>query len=295
VAFVPSTSLALHIAANSLNWRQGDVALFPADDFPANVQPWQTLERFGVQAAGVQNWSDPWPERTNMVSLSTVDFSTGIEQPWREVVARARAQNIWTCVDAVQSAGIKSSWHPDIDFWCAGAQKWLVSGLGVAILVISERVLAQLSPPFPNWLSLKNPMDLKSGLDDSARGWEAGWVAPAALARLEASLDYFQRVGWENVTKLVKTNRDYLHAECLEMGWRIASCPVRWSGIVSIEPGLNLAERMVQDGYRHRIITAQRGPYVRLSPHMFSSMRQLRKVSHWLERCYLEYGRIVED
>ena len=296
VAFVPSTSLALTLAAYSLNWQKDEVALYPANDFPANILPWQKLERFGAKAMGITDWPEPWPEMTKMVSLSTVDYSTGIEQPWREVVARARSQNIWTCVDAVQSAGIKPSWHPDIDFWCAGAQKWLVSGLGVAILILSERVLEQLSPPFPNWLGLQNTSFLNSGsnldLKDTAQGWEMGWVAPTALNRLEASLDYFKKVGWDTVTAQVKSNRDYLHEQCLEMGWSIASCPVQWSGIVSLKLAPGQAELMVKDGYQHRIVTAQRGDYVRLSPHMFNSMRQLKKVSHWLEKCYMEYGRI---
>jgi cysteine desulfurase/selenocysteine lyase len=292
VAFVPNTSLAITLAAYSLDWQQDDVVLYPADDFPANVQPWHQVKRFGANAIGVQDWSGPWPEKTRMVSLSTVDYSTGIEQPWREVVTRAKAQNIWTCVDAVQSAGIQPSWHPDIDFWCAGAQKWLVSGLGVAILILSDRVLEHLSSPFPNWLNLKMPAQLDSGLDDTARGWELGWVAPTALSRLEASLDYFQRIGWDKVTEQVKLRRDFLHVECLEMGWHVASCPERWSGLVSLEPGHGLAEQMVKDGYQHRIVVAQRGQYVRLSPHLFNSMRQLRKVSHWLEQCYVKYGRI---
>jgi cysteine desulfurase/selenocysteine lyase len=70
------------------------------------------------------------------------------------------------------------------------------------------------------------------------------------------------------------------------------SCPVRWSGIISLAPGPGMAEQMVKDGYQHRIVIAKRGQYVRLSPHMFNSMRQLKKVSQWLGQCYPKYGRI---
>ncbi len=60
VAFVPSTSVALTISAHSLNWQNGDTILYPANDFPANVLPWQSLDRFGVEAQAVQNWTQPW-------------------------------------------------------------------------------------------------------------------------------------------------------------------------------------------------------------------------------------------
>ena len=79
VAFVPSTSMALTIAAHSLTWQNGDTILYPANDFLANVLPWQSLERFGVEAQAVQDWAQPWVESVKMVSISTVDFTTGIE------------------------------------------------------------------------------------------------------------------------------------------------------------------------------------------------------------------------
>jgi selenocysteine lyase/cysteine desulfurase len=282
VAFLPSTSLALTVAAQSLGWQPADVVLYPQTDFPANVLPWQQLQRWGVEAKGVTDWMMSWPAATRMVSLSTVDFTTGNEQPWQQVVEQAHAAQMWTCVDAIQSAGIKPSWRPEIDFWCAGTQKWLGSGLGLALLVVSDRVLGQLSPPMPTWLGLNQPPVLASGFVKTARAWEVGWVTPQAIARFEANLDFFQTLGWDAVTAGVKQRRDYIHERLLEMGWHVASCPVQWSGIVSFHPGSIPAKTIVEAGYRKRIILAQRGEYVRLSPHIFNSMRSISKAVDWL-------------
>lgn len=289
VAFVPSTSMALTIAAYSLTWQNGDTVLYPANDFPANVLPWQSLDRFGVQAQAVQDWALPWSEPVKMVSISTVDFTTGIEQPWQQVVQQANAKGIWTCVDAIQSAGVKPSWCSEIDFWCTGTQKWLASGLGLALLVLSPKVLSQLSPPFPTWLGLNQPPMIQSGMSKTARGWELSWASPQSLARFETNLKYFHNSGWENVTQGVRQRRDYLHERLLEMGWKVISCPERWSGLVCFDPGLGQAELIVQDGYKKRIITAQRGEYVRLSPHIFNSMKDLSKTVDWLWKCKLKY------
>jgi selenocysteine lyase/cysteine desulfurase len=281
------------VAAQALGWQPGDVVLYPQTDFPANVLPWQQLQRWGVEAKGMTDWTSPWPDATRLVSLSTVDFTTGIEQPWQLVVEQAHAAQIWTCVDAIQSAGIKPSWRPEIDFWCAGTQKWLGSGLGLALLVVSDRVLAQLSPPMPTWVGLNQPPVLASGFVQTARAWEVGWVTPQAIARFEANLQYFQSFGWEAVTAGVKQRRDYIHERLLEMGWPVASCPVQWSGIVSFYPDAvgaeagiktdaKTAKAIVEAGYRKRIILAQRGEYVRLSPHIFNSMRSISKAIDWL-------------
>lgn len=124
-------------------------------------------------------------------------------------------------------------------------------------------------------------------MEETARGWEFGWVTPTALARLEASLAFFERKGWDTVSEEVKQRRDFLHERLLDIGWPVVSCPIRWSGIVSFAPGAEPAEQIVQDGYKRRIITAKRGPYVRLSPHCFTSQRQLRQVARWLEASYV--------
>src|SRR5215203_1443819 len=81
VAFSSSTTTGLQAVAATLDWRPGDVVLFPRDDFPSNVFPWQDLARFGVEACSVDDWEAPWPARTRLVAISTVDFSTGAERP----------------------------------------------------------------------------------------------------------------------------------------------------------------------------------------------------------------------
>ena len=286
VAFLPSTSAALYTAANSLDWEPGDVALYPKDDFAANVLPWQQLARRGVRAAAIADWSNAdWPDRTRMVSISTVDFTSGIEHPWREVISKARKRGIWTVLDAIQSAGVKPAWSEDVDFWCAGTQKWLASGLGLAILVLSERVLQQLRPPFPSWLSLADPPRLESGLAGDARAWEMSWVTPYALARFDKNLDFFARTGWDAVSAAVKARRDFLHERLMEIGWPVISDAARWSGIVSFDPGPERAQAIVQDGYKRKIVTAARGCYVRLSAHVFTPKRSLRKAVDWLWSC----------
>lgn len=289
VAFLPSTSAALWVASQSLAWQPGDLVWYPEGDFPANVLPWQQLAQRQVTSQGIQDWQavDLPGQRGDhsqprLISLSTVDFTTGIEQPWPAVVRQAQSQGIWTCVDAIQSAGVKPSWIPEIDFWCAGTQKWLGSGVGLALMVVSQRVLAQLTPPCPTWLSLNQPPLLDSGLVKTARAWELGWITPQAIARFDANLRYFEQLGWDAVTAGVKQRRDFVHERLLEMGWQVVSCPERWSGIISFHPGPIDAKTIVEAGYRQRIILAQRGDYVRFSPHIFNSQRSIAQALDWL-------------
>lgn len=282
VAYMTSTTAALQAVAATIDWRPGDVVLHPDGDFPANVFPWTGLVGRGVTAVAVRDWSAPFPAGTRLVAISTVDFSTGEERSWQEACARAHAAGAWTCVDAIQSAGVKPSRTDDVDFWAAGTQKWLASGVGLALLVVGDRALAAFEGPWRTYLGLADPRDLGSGPAESARRWELGWVTPTALLRFAASLSALERMGWATVEAEVRRRRDHLHERFLEMGYRVVSPPDRWSGIVSIDPSPLNAASVVHDGYRRRIVTAERAGLVRLSPHVFTSFRELDRALDWL-------------
>ena len=290
IAFLPSTTAALQAVANSFDWHEGDVVLFPEGDFPANVLAWTALSRRGVRAVATRDWSAPFPARTRLVAISTVDYTTGSERPWPEVCARARAAGIWTCLDAIQSAGIKLSRTDDVDFWACGAQKWLVSGLGLALLVVHDRALASLAGPWETYLGLREPPHVESGPADSARRWEIGWITPAPLLRFRASLAHLERLGWDAVSAGVRARRDHLHERLLELGFPVLSSPTAWSGIVTIDPAPLSASAIVFDGYRRHIVTAERGGKVRLSAHVFTSYRELGRAIDWLWR--IRAGRL---
>jgi selenocysteine lyase/cysteine desulfurase len=282
VAFTTSTTSALQAVAATLDWRPGDVVLYPHRDFPANVFPWQDLARLGVEACPVEDWDQPWPKRTRLVAISSVDFSTGAERPWRAVCRRARAEGIWTCLDAVQSAGIKPCYSEDVDFWAAGTQKWLVSGLGLGLLITGDRVLREFRGPWRSYLSLRRPPDPACGMRDDARQWESGWVSPAAVLRFRSTLQHFDRYGWQRVEREVKQRRDYLYGQLLAAEMKIVTPPEPWSGIVSIDPRPRTAAEVVRSGYRRRIVAAERGPYVRLAAHCFTARADLDRALNWL-------------
>ena len=291
VAFMTSTTAALQAVAASIPWARGDVVLYPRGDFAANVLPWTGLERLGVRAVAVDDWEAPLPERTRLVAISTVDFATGTERPWREVCRRVRAAGAWTCVDAIQSAGVLPCWSDDVDFWAAGVQKWLVSGLGLGLLVVGSRALASLEGPWQTFLGSENPRVAGSPPADSARRWELGWVTPTALVRFEHSFRALRGRGWAEVSEQTRAHRDRIHERLQELGYPVVSDPVRWSGIVSIDPAPLDPAAIVRDGVRRRIVVADRSGLLRLSAHAYTTRGEINRALDWLAA--IRSGRIV--
>ena len=49
IAFMKNTTQGILIAANGIDWQEGDNVVTTAVEFPANVYPWWSLkERYGV-------------------------------------------------------------------------------------------------------------------------------------------------------------------------------------------------------------------------------------------------------
>ena len=82
IAFMKNTTQGILIAANGINWQEGDNVVTTAVEFPANVYPWWSLkERYGVQTRMV-------PERDGCIHIE--DIATAID-------ARTRALDNQSC------------------------------------------------------------------------------------------------------------------------------------------------------------------------------------------------------
>jgi len=139
-------------------------------DFPAVTRPWirYTAEndcalRF-VDDMATENLTDSLidciDDRTAVVAVSSVQFSTGsmVDIPrLRETSAGVNASLV---VDVTQSAGILKI---DARDWKADAvvtsgYKWLGGHGGVALATMSHHLLKQ-APPLPGWMGTTNPFD----------------------------------------------------------------------------------------------------------------------------------------
>ena len=82
IAFMKNTTQGILIAANGIDWREGDNVVTTAVEFPANIYPWWSLkERYGVHTRMV-------PERDGCIHIE--DIASAID-------ARTRALTNQSC------------------------------------------------------------------------------------------------------------------------------------------------------------------------------------------------------
>src|SRR5699024_3894329 len=138
-----NTSEGLSVIAQGLDWRAGDQVVISDQEFPSNRIPWQALAERGVEVVEVdvdgsdaeQRVIDAIGERTRLVSLSSVQYGSGIRLDLAPIGRACRERGVLFCVDAIQSIGAVDfdavACHAD--FVVADGHKWMLGPEGLAL------------------------------------------------------------------------------------------------------------------------------------------------------------------
>lgn len=209
IAFLPNSNAGLAILMHSIDWREGDEILTLTGEFPNNVYaPAYFSER------GVKLIEAPWPElperisdRTRLVAISSVNYTTGFRVPLQALAAALRGRDIRLYVDATQMLGAIrfdfASLQPDM--LAVNCYKWMLAPNGIAFMAVPAQQRARMEPLSIGWRShhgWRNVDNLHLGrpvLVESAEKYEGGMLPSALLYGLEASVDLMLELGLEEI------------------------------------------------------------------------------------------------
>jgi L-cysteine/cystine lyase len=156
VALTHSTMSGIHLALSAPDWRRGDRAVTSNVEYPGVVEALREIcRRFGaeleiVDAIGkrdevLNRFERAVDERTRLVVVSHVSYSTGQVLPVADIGDLAGRVGAWYVVDGAQSAGaigtdVEST---GADFYAIPAQKWLLGPEGMGALWAGPRAVAE--------------------------------------------------------------------------------------------------------------------------------------------------------
>lgn len=287
IAFLKNTSEGLSLVAEGFPWQPGDNMVIVDAEYPANVYPWMHLLSKSVQTKIVkcrgpriliEDLAQAIDDRTRLLSISFVQFSTGFRSDLAAIGALCRARGVDLCVDAIQGLGVfpidvKAM---QIDYLSANSHKWLVSPQGAAIFYASEAKLAKLRPTSVGWKSVANPHEyskLDFRLAADARRFECGSFIVPSIVALGGSLSLFEEIGITTIRDRVKLVTDYLVERLTSVGAQVLSSreAEEWSGIVSFDVSTMDAAAAVQRCKDRNIVISHRDGRLRASPHFYNN------------------------
>ncbi|MCH8030115.1 MAG: aminotransferase class V-fold PLP-dependent enzyme [Candidatus Dadabacteria bacterium] len=286
VCFVKNTSHGLSIVASGLDWKEGDNVLIVEGEFPANVYPWLSLEKKGVEVRtiplhGTEIRLDDierlMDSRTRLLSISSVQYWSGFRVDLEAVGRLCGRKGVRLFVDAIQSLGVVPMDVKEfgIDFLAADGHKWLLAPEGTGIFYCAPELAAEIDPPLVGWKSVVNESDYENidfRLKPTALKFEEGSFNFMGITALGATVNLLLEFGIENVYDRVLGLGDLVIAEAEKRGMSVVTLKERErrAGIVTIAGGFD-PEPVRDDLKSMGVMVNVRGGGLRVSPHFYNT------------------------
>lgn len=295
VAFMKNTTQGILIAANGIDWNDGDNVVTTSVEFPANVYPWWSLrERYGVETRMVperdgrillEDVVAAIDEKTRVVTISHVEFASGFRNDIKALGKICSEQDIWFVVDAIQSLGaievdVKAC---HVDILAADGHKWLLAPEGAAIFYCTKDKLERLINTNVGWASVVNPRDFLSydlTQKPDATRFEEGSYNSVGLYGLNAAISLLIEVGISQIeTRLLHLTTQLING-LISKGYRVITPTeeAERAGIVVFESNHHTPAELFELLNNHNIITAERGSGVRVSPHFYNTESEIAQL-----------------
>lgn len=292
IALLKNTSEGLSFLAYGLDWNPGDNIVISDEEFPSNRVVWQSLKQSGVEVREVNLQQGSTPEqslidatdtRTRVLSISSVQYASGLRMHLQQLGAHCRTNGILFCVDAIQSLGALDF---DVqacqaDVVVADGHKWMLGPEGVALFYVRAELRPQLKLHEYGWHMLADPADYQRQtwqVAADARRFECGSPNMLGIHALHASLSLLLEIGIPQVESALLERSCYLIEQihqAPELELLSNEAPDRISGIVSFRHHETPAEELYKTLMANNVICAARGAGVRFSPHFYTPLPQL--------------------
>lgn len=289
VALVKNTSQALSYVAFGLQWESGDQIVISDEEFPSNRIVWEALAPQGVEVIQVSLKGDD-PEgallsacgpRTRLMSVSAVQFASGLRLDLQRLGAGCQQQNVLFCIDAIQQLGALPF---DVlaykcDFAMADGHKWLLGPEGLGVFYCRSELREQLKLHEFGWHMLEHMGDYtRTGWEPakSARRFECGSPNMLGAMALEASLSLLEEVGMDQVAILIAERVQWLQDGLNAIpGVQLHSPlnPARRGGIFSFSIDGIDNQQVYEQLKQQQVVCIPRGPGIRFSPHFYTEKR----------------------
>ena len=295
IAFMKNTTQGILIAANGIDWKDGDNVVTTAVEFPANVYPWWSLnDRYGVETRMVpekdgiihlQDLIDTIDDRTRVVTISHVEFASGYRNDITAIGQICQQRDIWFVVDAIQSLGaimvdVKKS---KIDILAADGHKWMLAPEGAAVFYCSDNKRDRLINTNLGWAGVVNPrdfLDYDITQKPDATRFEEGSYNTTGIYGLNAAINLLKQIKIQNIENRILDLTNKLIIGLEQKGYRVVTSKSKFdrAGIVIFESNSytpTLLFNLLQD---NNVIAAERGNGIRISPHFYNTESEIQQL-----------------
>lgn len=301
IALLKNTSEALSMVAYGLDWKEGNNIVSSNQEFPSNHIVWESLADKGVEFRQADLNSADSPEdalfsmvdnHTRLITISSVQFSTGLRIDLKRIGEFCKKNNILFCVDAIQSLGAVQFdvQESQADFVMADGHKWMLGPEGLAMFYCHPDARDRLRLAQYGWHMVEHHGDFDRKewfIAKTARRFECGSPNMLGIHALSASLSLLLETGMDQVEKEVLKRSEYIFENIQgRPGLQLITKadPGRYAGIVTFRHHDIDSASLYQYLGQHQVVCALRAGGIRLSPHFYTPYDHLDKTFELVTR-----------
>ena len=216
VLLTQSTTDGLNAVMSGLPWRDGDEIITCDLEHPSILIPCYHLQdRYGVKLRVLpvapdepedlilSKIEDAVTDRTRMVFLSHIEFSSGIRMPVKQIGSLVGPRGIWYLLDGAQGPGHVAVDVREIgcDFYSLPGQKWLLGPDQTGALYIRREMIPLVTPVHVGSSAVLD-YDLEGGYtpnSDDIEKFRVGTTSAPLRAGFVEGIRFVQSVGIDRI------------------------------------------------------------------------------------------------
>ena len=252
VALVQNTTHGLGIIANAIPLEKGDNILVCDLEYQASTVCWKPrIYHVGAELREVKSingavtaadFEAVMDDHTKAIMLASVQEINGYRADVKAITELCHKRGIYVAIDGVQEVGaMKVNVHDlGVDFYTAGAKKWIGNPFGTGFLYIRRELIHKLDPMYYGYFSMKfpdkfpdyvsyledparHPFDDVGIIDDATKFEIMGFANYLGALGLSEAMQVQLDIGQENIERHIKMLNNRLIAGLGELGIKMCS------------------------------------------------------------------------
>jgi selenocysteine lyase/cysteine desulfurase len=290
ISLLKNTSEGISAVATGIDWRPGDKIVAFHEEFPSNYYPWKKLEQAGLSVEWLScqdplDRIDQAARGARLLAISFVQYLSGYRADVEAIGEICHRRDCLFLVDAIQGLGAfpvdvrKARIHA----LAADGHKWLLGPEGCAILFVSQEIQDLVRPIELGWTNVAGYADYASrdmALRPDAGRYECGTLNTVGCYGLRAAIEFLLEIGVERIGPVVQSLADQIAEGVQAKGYEVLvpRSTSTGAGIVSFRKTGFSAGELVEKLKETAIIVAPRQGWVRVSPHLYISPDDIRRL-----------------
>ena len=292
VALLFSTSDGENMVTRALDLKAGDNVVIDELHFITTFVLYRELEkRNGIELrivrhrdgrARVEDFEALCDRKTRLLSVAWVSNRNGYRHDLPALAGLAHRHGGFLFADGIQAFGtFPTNLHEEgVDFACGNSYKWLFSSWGAAPFYVREEHLERIQPDrFGHNQVAESLPDLHFRLHETAKKYEYAGLNYGAVAQLEASLGFLEKVGLARIEEHAVALARELREGIGRLGFDMFTPPDNPSPIVSFTHGRDPEEvkRILQQENVH-VTLREENTQIRASVALFNNRADIARL-----------------